>query len=116
MEYRPAELARAIGCHRNTIYESYIPAGCPHRRDDNRHIWIVGTEFAAWARSTVYEPNIELEADEAYCLRCRAAVTMRRPIAEREMKRAILVSAKCPQCGSDVAKFVSPEALDDQSA
>ena len=56
--------------------------------------------FAAWARSTVYESNIELEADEAYCLRCRAAVTMRGPIAKREMKRAILVSAKCPQCGS----------------
>jgi uncharacterized protein with PIN domain len=108
MEYRPSELARAVGCNVNTIYTSWVPAGCPHRRDDNRHIWIVGTEFAAWARNTVYHSTIELAPEEAYCLRCRAPVRMRGPVRRRAMKRAVLVSARCPQCGSDVAKFTSP--------
>ena len=35
MKYRPSELAEIIGCHLLQIYSAYIPAGCPHERDEN---------------------------------------------------------------------------------
>ena len=109
MEYRPSELARAIGCHRSTIYECYVPNGCPHRRDQNGYLWIEGTAFAAWARSTVYHSSVELQDGEAYCLRCQQAVEIQPPISREEAKSAILVKGKCPQCRSDVARFESEE-------
>lgn len=48
MEYKPSEIAEEIKCNTDTVYKSYIPAGCPHRRDEEGNIWIVGTEFAVW--------------------------------------------------------------------
>ena len=84
MEYRPTELAREIGCHRSTIYESYVPNGCPHRRDKNGHLWIVGTDFAAWARATIQKRQIELAPGEAFCMRCKRPVAMRGPLREVE--------------------------------
>lgn len=115
MEYRPTELAREIGCHRSTIYESYVPNGCPHRRDANGHLWIVGTEFAAWAREVaIRSTSVTLKDDEAFCLRCGAAVKIRGPITEKAAKSAIIRHGRCPQCFGDVARFVSPELVDEE--
>jgi hypothetical protein len=109
MEYRPTELAREIGCHRSTIYESYIPAGCPHRRDENGYIWIVGTEFGAWARATIRDRKLKMAEGQAFCLRCKRVVDMRGPITETEAKSAILLHGHCPQCFGEVCRFESPE-------
>lgn len=109
MEYRPTELAREIGCHRSTIYESYVPNGCPHRRDRNGHLWIVGTDFAAWARATIQQSRIALGAGEAFCMRCKRAVVMRGPLREVEAKGALLIHGTCPQCFGEVARFESPD-------
>lgn len=109
MEYRPSELAREIGCHRSTIYDSYIPNGCPHRRDRNGHIWIVGTDFAAWARATIQKRKFHMEPGQAYCMHCKQVVEMQPPITETEVKSAILKHGRCPQCFGEVARFESPD-------
>lgn len=111
MEYKPTELAAEIGCHRSTIYESYVPAGCPHRRDRKGYLWINGVEFAAWARATIQRSKIALGPGEAFCMRCKRPVVMRGPLTETEAKGALLIHGKCPQCFGDVSRFESPEGV-----
>ena len=111
MEYRPTELARAIGCHRSTIYESYVPNGAPHRRDGHGHLWIVGTEFAAWARATIGTRKLPLGKGQGFCMRCKVIVDMRGPITETEAKCAILLHGTCPQCFGEVVRFESPDGM-----
>lgn len=109
MEYRPTELARKIGCHRSTIYDSYIPNGAPHRRDDKGHLWIVGTEFAAWARATIETRKLPIGKGQGFCMRCKKIVDMQGPITQTEAKSALLLHGTCPQCFGDVARFESPD-------
>ena len=109
MEYRPTELARKVGCHRSTIYDCYIPNGAPHRRDDKGYLWIVGTEFAAWARATIQRRKSTMAKGEAFCMRCKRVVEMRGPITETEAKSSLLLHGTCPQCFGDVVRFESPE-------
>ena len=42
------ELADEIGFNVRQMYRVYIPNGCPHNRDDSRHLWINGLEFRNW--------------------------------------------------------------------
>jgi RNase P subunit RPR2 len=103
MHYRPSELAAEIGCHPDTVYRSYLPAGCPHQRDGRGHIWIVGTEFAEWARALSAKGQTKLADGEAYCLKCNAPVEMAGTITVRPTNRYLeLMTAQCPHCGSTV--------------
>jgi RNase P subunit RPR2 len=103
MRYRPSELADEIGCHVDTVYRSYIPAGCPHTRDETGHIWIVGTEFAEWAREVNSREGVTLEDGEAYCLKCEQPIQISDPITVRPTNRHLeLLSGACPQCGTTV--------------
>jgi hypothetical protein len=106
MEYRPSEIADELGVTTDTIYRGWVPAGCPHRRDETGHIWIVGTELAAWLRSFQRE-RLRLADGEAYCFRCQAAVGMQGPLTRRVCGPAVLVRGTCAQCGVDVARLVS---------
>jgi len=38
MLYKPRELAEEIGFTQRQVYRAYLPAGCPHDKDDRRHI------------------------------------------------------------------------------
>lgn len=104
MKYRPSELADAIGCHVDTVYRTYIPAGCPHTRDGTGHIWIIGTEFAQWARDMVASrDHIKLADGEAYCLRCRRAVVMQGPLTVTPTNHYLeLITGTCPDCDAPV--------------
>jgi hypothetical protein len=103
MCYRPSELAAEIGCHTDTVYHSFIPAGCPHERDEHGHIWIVGTQFADWARHMQMQRRTPLADGEAYCLRCRAAVQMIGPLTVTPTNRYLeLVTGTCAVCGATV--------------
>ena len=107
MEYKATELARELGCHRSTIYESYIPNGAPHRRDKLGHLWIVGTDFAAWAWTTIVRSKYELQEGQAFCMHCRKPAEIQDP--ERSVsKSAILVRGRCSRCQLPVARFESP--------
>jgi hypothetical protein len=103
MRYRPAELASEIGCHPDTVYRSYIPAGCPHERDGRGHIWIVGTEFAEWAQNLASQDRVKLAAGEAFCFKCSKAVRMAGPVTIKRTNRYLeMASARCPECGTVV--------------
>jgi len=102
MRYCPSELASEIGCHVDTVYRSFIPAECPHERDDHGRIWIIGTEFAEWARTTKTK-GPRLADGEAYCLKCNQAVKMMGPITVKPTNRNLeLVTGTCPACGTTV--------------
>ena len=103
MEYRPAELAEELGCGVNTVYRSYLAAGCPHRRDETGHIWIVGTEFREWVRATLKKDKTPLADGEAYCLKCNAPVKMTGELAVQAVNLYLeLIKGECPVCGTQV--------------
>jgi len=103
MRYRPSEIATELACHVDTIYRSYIPAGCPHERDGAGHIWIVGTEFAKWARAESSQKHASLADGEAYCFRCRRPTKMTGPIAVRPTNHYLeIVTGRCSECGTEV--------------
>jgi hypothetical protein len=100
MEYKPSELAAEIGCHVDTIYRSYIPAGAPHRRDARGQIWIVGKEFAEWARAVFSKKSHSLTDGQAWCLQCNQPVEMVGPLEVKPTNQYLeLVSGRCSECG-----------------
>jgi hypothetical protein len=103
MRYRPSELASEIGCHPDTVYRSFIPSGCPQERDAQGHIWIIGTEFAKWAREAVSSEHTTLADGEAYCLKCNKPVKMKGKITVKPTNRYLeLMTGHCPECNSVV--------------
>jgi uncharacterized protein with PIN domain len=110
MEYKPSELADELDIHVDMIYRNYIPAGCPHRRDEKNLIWIVGTEFAAWAR-TVNEISKKkpfvLQEDEAWCVHCNKVVRIDK-VKRRAVKRNLdILQGTCPECGGKINRLMS---------
>lgn len=104
MWYRPAELAEELAVSKDTIYRSWIPAGAPHRRDDQGHLWICGTDLAAWLESLADRPRVALGPGEAYCMSCRVAVRIAEATWEPRGS-AVLVRGRCARCGAAVARF-----------
>lgn len=105
MEYKPSEIAEEIGISTDTLYKSYIPAGCPHRRDNHSQIWIVGSEFAEWARLTfskTKKPRAMMGPNQAYCMKCRKAVDISEVKSNERKKHLEFLSGVCPICGSAV--------------
>lgn len=107
MKYKPSEIASEIGIKVDRIYKSYIPAGCPHVREDG-HIWLVGDEFAAWAKRNLTKQTIPIPADHAWCFRCKQSRQIVEPeIVEgvnRYVERVITV---CEICGTQLTRFRS---------
>ncbi len=102
MRYTPSEIAKEIGCHNDTVYRSYIPAGCPHERDKRGHLWIVGTAFRDWARSTFIHKKSKMADGQAYCLKCRRAVSIVSPIEKPVNRYIVMVKGLCEVCGGKV--------------
>ncbi len=48
MLYSPTELAELIGINCRQFYFVYIPAGCPHEKDERGYYWINGIAFREW--------------------------------------------------------------------
>lgn len=108
MEYKPSELAEEIECATDTIYKSYIPAGCPNRRDDEGNIWIVGTEFAAWARKMFIRANArttDMGRDQAWCMRCKHPVDVTELVARAVKPGVEQISGTCSECGVKVNRL-----------
>ncbi len=104
MAYTPAELVKEIGFTVRQVYRVYIPAGCPHQRDDRNHLWINGNEFRVWVQE-VYQKR-ELGLNEAFCLTCKKAVKMVEPERVQD-GRLIYYLCKCPCCGRKLARIVT---------
>ncbi len=111
MEYKPSEIADEIDIDVSAIYQSYLPNGCPHRRDKNNHIWIHGTSFAGWVKEIVERnkkvPGFPLGEDEAWCVKCCKVVTMLDP-HERKIKTNLnMIYGKCSVCSGKVNRLKS---------
>jgi len=109
MKYKPSELADEIGCAADTIYKSYIPAGCPHGRDVEGNIWIVGTEFSVWARQVFGGKSKSVRTtnmgrDQAWCMKCRRPVDILGiEIGDRD--KVEMITGQCKECGSKVHRL-----------
>jgi hypothetical protein len=104
MMYRPSELAEELAVDVRQVYRVYVPAGCPHKRDRRRHIWINGVAFRQWYVE-VYKRR-RMAKDEAFCLTCRKPVKM----ANKEKHEKDGLSfwlCDCPHCGRRLARIVN---------
>ncbi len=102
MPYTPQLLADAIGCHRDTIYRSFVPAGCPHARDERGRITIIGTELSAWYFDNL-PTKVTLKPNEGWCFRCNRPTTMEPPLTIKPTNRHLeLVTGTCSDCGGRV--------------
>ena len=103
MMYKPSELAKEVGFNVHQVYNVYIPAGCPHERDDRRYLWINGKAFREWTEKT-YKKRV-IGKNQAYCRTCDLAVDLINP-TKHETKDTKYLQAKCPNCGRVITRFV----------
>lgn len=123
MEYKPSEIAKELGISTKTIYETYIPAGLPHRRDPGGNIWIVGTVFREWAGAALeqghryaHQRRLPIGPHQSYCVKCKtvrefAKITRRVPYSGKRL----MVHGTCSVCGSKMTSFKSKEQMKEAS-
>lgn len=106
MDYRPSEIADLLKVSVDTVYRSYIPAGCPHERDETGHIWILGTAFKAWAEEILAERKRKksppMKPDEGWCLNCNERVKMNSPKIIYSARNREIIQSFCKKCGGKV--------------
>ena len=110
MLYTPLELAEELGITRRQVYRVYVPLGCPYERDETGHVFINGHVFHNWYRTTY--KKLKLSEDEAYCLACKGAVRLIKPV-EKQKGNYHFVSATCPICGKKLSKAISNRRKND---
>ncbi len=106
MKYKPSEIAKILAVDVNTVYRNYLNSGCPHERDENGNIWIIGTEFREWAQNEIAKRKKKndnpMQPNEGWCVKCNQRVLMENPkIVYSGGNREILQSL-CPNCGTRV--------------
>lgn len=112
MMYRPSWLAEEIHITTDTIYRTYLPAGCPFERDAAGEITIHGKSFAAWMRQRAKSRKgiIHLKDGEGYCTRCNAARVMIRPRLRHTGRYTKIYQGRCPECGAKVNRAYAASA------
>jgi len=104
MLYKVRELAEELEMPERTLRD-WLICGAPHTRDRFGHIWINGQEFAAWVKSHRMEKNaMRMQKGEAYCFRCKQKVNPSNLVPHRVVGRLVLMTGKCPKCGSQVQR------------
>ena len=109
MMYTPAELAEEIGFSKRQVYRAYLPIGCPHEKDENGRIWINGKSFAAWYIQVYTRPR--LKKDETFCMTCKKAVAMIKPVKEQTDGLVYLLST-CPNCGRKLSRIIEKRSAE----
>lgn len=106
MLYKPSELADELGIEKQIIYKYLIPAGMPHVRDETENIWLHGPAVAHWIRNMKNDGKVNLEANQAYCLKCRDSVLLVKP---KQIHRGMItiLQSECPNCGKTVNRGVA---------
>lgn len=98
MLYKPSELADDLDIPERTLRD-WLDDGAPHSRDNRKHIWINGEEFAQWVE-TERKPKKErkMEVGQAYCFHCKQIVDMVDPSVSYTKGKLALQTGKCPLC------------------
>jgi hypothetical protein len=104
MLYKPSEISAEVGFTQRQVYRVYIPAGCPHERDDRGHLWINGKMFREWYEITY--PRMEMKSNEAFCLTCKKPVKMANPLKVKK-GRFVYWKAACSACGRKLVRIIS---------
>ncbi len=104
MLYKPSEIAEEIGFTRRQIYRVYMHFGCPHERDDQRHIWINGKAFREWYEATY--PRFTVKDGEGFCLTCKRVIRQEKPIRAKKGGLVYWIGY-CPKCGRKIPKIIS---------
>src|SRR3972149_7050825 len=106
MYYRPTEIAELLDVHVDTVRRTYLAAGCPHKRDNNGHIWIIGTAFREWAEDVIAKrerrTNEPMDNDEAWCFKCNMRVKIIGPRTLAVNRYIEIIQSVCPHCGTKV--------------
>ncbi|MDH5506235.1 MAG: DUF5679 domain-containing protein [Anaerolineae bacterium] len=106
MKYKPLEIANIIGVSVDRFYRTYIPAGCPHERDDRGRIWIVGTHFRSWAEDVIAKKKRKnarpMKKDEAWCFKCNGRVKILDPKTIWSNRYIEMLQSDCQVCGTKV--------------
>ena len=105
MRYTPAEIAHEIGVTVDTVYRSYIPAGCPAEQDLDGRIWIVGTEFRQWVRLTKRRKQKHPEFSKpgvGWCFHCSKPVRIMQASIQPVNYYLELLQGECEFCGNIV--------------
>ena len=106
MKYTPPEIAELLEVNPDTVYRTYIHAGCPHERDQKGRIWIIGTAFKAWAEEIIAErkkrKNKPMEENEGWCVVCNKRVIMDNPKVVYSGGNREIIQSVCPKCGRKV--------------
>jgi hypothetical protein len=104
MLYKVSELAQALGVPDRTL-RAWLVAGVPHVRDHRNSVWIHGREFADWVVNRRQQrKKHKLRKGEAFCLRCHQPVTMTAVSRVAQQGKLVLISGKCPVCGSRICR------------
>ena len=115
MRYTPTEIATEIEVSVDTIYRSYVPAGCPVERHTSGHFWIIGSEFREWvltirAAETPTKKRWECsEPGVGWCFRCSRCVKIMNAKIKRVNHYLELMKGECEYCGCKVNRGNSVE-------
>lgn len=115
MLYMPEELADEIDVNVDTIYRCYLPAGCPHRRDDKNHIWINGVDFKGWVKDMLEKKkrarnNVPMPEGQAFCMRCKKRVDMLNPQVIYSARHNEMLQGRCAECNTKVNRARSSKS------
>jgi hypothetical protein len=102
MMYKVSEIAIDLDAPERTLRD-WLDAGAPHERDEQQHIWVNGTLFAAWVVAQ-QKPKRDQKMDDghAYCLRCNAVVPLVNPITVPMQGKLIMIKGVCATCGCTI--------------
>jgi len=108
MRYTPAEIAREMGVSVDTVYRSYIPAGCPAEQGSDRRIWIVGTEFRNWVLSLRMNKQTHpacAEPGVGWCFHCAKPVRIVNASIYPVNYYLERLQGECECCGKEVNRL-----------
>jgi len=104
MRYTLRELAEELSIPVKTLND-WRDLGLPCDRDERGHVWICGTEFAAWIEGIRQQQRRKLKPHEAYCVACRRVVAAVETRIEH-LPRLSRLKGACPQCGHTVIRIL----------
>ena len=105
MLYSPKELAEEIGINRRQFYFVYIPAGCPHEKDEKGYLWINGKAFREWFKETFKKRK--LGKNQGYCRTCHKGVVLVNPgMHTTKDGYTDYLLGDCPYCGRSVPRII----------